>query len=254
MAATRALTRRRKRAAEATFPVIEVFGPTVQGEGPDAGRPAYFVRFGGCDFRCSWCDSMYAVDPAEVRANAARMRVHEVQAKVSALEPGPSLVVLSGGNPALLELGQLVDRLHLAGLEVAVETQGSVWREWLASVDRLVVSPKGPSSRMDTPAHREQLARFMASAADAAPSVCLKVVVFDERDLDYLAEITAAHPEVSAFISVGSDVGLPDDETRAGLLVRYRWLCEAVARRPEFSRARVLPQLHVLAWGTARGV
>jgi 7-carboxy-7-deazaguanine synthase len=53
MVATSALDRRRGRAAEATFPVIEVFGPTVQGEGPDAGRPAYFVRFGGCDYRCS---------------------------------------------------------------------------------------------------------------------------------------------------------------------------------------------------------
>lgn len=38
-----------------TFPVIECFGPTIQGEGALAGLPTLFVRFGGCDFRCSWC-------------------------------------------------------------------------------------------------------------------------------------------------------------------------------------------------------
>lgn len=254
MTATGALDRQRRRAADATFPVIEIFGPTVQGEGPDAGRPAYFVRFGGCDFRCSWCDSMYAVDPAEVRSNAERLSVGEVEERLSALETGPSLVVLSGGNPALLELGELVERLQAAGAEVAIETQGSVWREWLAVANRLVVSPKGPSSGMDTPGHRAQFAQFMARAAAASATYCLKVVVFDDRDLDYAAELTTQHPDVPAFVSVGSDVGLPDEETRAGLLRRYRWLCEAVARRPELSRARVLPQLHVLAWGTARGV
>jgi 7-carboxy-7-deazaguanine synthase len=144
---------------------------------------------------------MYAVDPAEVRANAQRLSAREVEARVSALEPGPTLVVLSGGNPALLELSELVERLQTTGVEVAVETQGSVWREWLASVDRLVVSPKGPSSAMDTRARRAQFARFMASAASASASVSLKVVVFDDHDLDYLAEITAAHSTVPVFVS-----------------------------------------------------
>jgi 7-carboxy-7-deazaguanine synthase len=240
--------------AESTFPVIEIFGPTVQGEGPDAGNPAYFVRFGGCDFRCVWCDSMYAVEPTEVRANSERLSVADIERKLASLEPGPRLVVLSGGNPALFELKGLVARLQCLGFEVAVETQGSVWRDWLASVDRLVVSPKGPSSNMDTPAHRVQLSRFLAEAHGASAPVSLKVVVFDTHDLEYLANLAAAQPHVPVFVSVGTDVGLSDDATRFRLLRRYRWLCEAVARRPDLARARVLPQLHVLAWGTARGV
>ena len=68
---------RRPRAARPrgakTFPVIEIFGPTIQGEGAEAGLPTHFVRFGGCDYRCSWCDTMYAVDPAVVRATAERL-------------------------------------------------------------------------------------------------------------------------------------------------------------------------------------
>ena len=58
--------------------MIEVFGPTIQGEGAEAGLPCNFVRLGGCDFRCSWCDTMYAVDPAEVRANAERMTAEQI--------------------------------------------------------------------------------------------------------------------------------------------------------------------------------
>ena len=92
--------RHRRRASgsarPSTFPVVEIFGPTVQGEGPDAGVPAYFVRFGGCDFRCSWCDSMHAVDPAEVRANAERLTApSDRRAVLRAWRRGPELVVLS---------------------------------------------------------------------------------------------------------------------------------------------------------------
>jgi hypothetical protein len=55
-------------------------------------------------------------------------------------------------------------------------------------------------------------------------------------------------------VSAGSDVGLPAAETLERLVARFRWLCESVARSPALSRARVLPQLHVVAWGPMRGV
>ena len=43
--------------------ISEIFGPTIQGEGPLVGRPTVFVRTGGCDYRCTWCDTLYAVLP-----------------------------------------------------------------------------------------------------------------------------------------------------------------------------------------------
>jgi hypothetical protein len=49
-------------------------------------------------------------------------------------------------------------------------------------------------------------------------------------------------------------VGLSEDETLEALRARFRWLCEAVSSLGEFASARVLPQLHVVAWGTKRGV
>ncbi len=236
-----------------TLPVIEIFGPTVQGEGPDAGVPAYFVRFGGCDYRCSWCDSMHAVDPAEVRANAEHLTAEQIVTLVTELPAGPDLVVLSGGNPALLDLGALVLAFKRDRRRVAVETQGSRWRDWLADVDRLVISPKPPSSGMASPDKLAALQVFMGKVTSASAPV-LKIVVFDQADLDWAAARHRDHPQLPLFLSAGTDVGLPNEETLDRLRERYRWLCETVARRFDLSAARVLPQLHVIAWGTAKGV
>lgn len=235
------------------LPVIEIFGPTIQGEGPDAGVPAYFIRFGGCDYRCSWCDSMHAVEPAEVRAHAERLSTEEIIERLRELAAGPDLVVLSGGNPALHELGTLVTALKRIGKRVAVETQGSRWRDWLGIVDRLVISPKPPSSGMAGAKQMEELSAFMARLTRPA-TAALKFVVFDQADLDWAAARHREHPGLPLFVSAGTDVGLTDVETLDSLRKRFRWLCEAVAVRPDLHLARVLPQLHVIAWGTAKGV
>lgn len=236
-----------------TLPVVEIFGPTVQGEGPDAGMPAYFVRFGGCDYRCSWCDSMHAVDPAEVRANSERLTEEQIVQRVTKLPPGPDLVVLSGGNPVLLELGTLGLALKRHGMRVAVETQGSRWRDWLADVDRLVISPKPPSSGMAGPELLAALQVFMGNLTSAS-SPAMKIVVFDQADLDWAAARHCDYPQLPLFLSAGTDVGLPEGKTLTRLRDRYRWLCETVAMRTDLSTAIVLPQLHVIAWGTAKGV
>lgn len=235
------------------FPVTEVFGPTIQGEGPEAGRPAYFVRFGGCDFRCRWCDSMFAVEPAQVRA-AQHLDANEVLTRLQALPAGPNLVVLTGGNPALLELADLVDALHGAGYEVAVETQGSVWRDWLGLVDHVVVSPKPPSSGMASPTHAEQFDSFVTQLLSAGAKASLKVVIFDDEDLEWAVKLISQAPNLPIILSAGTDVGLSEPETLVCLRRRYRWLCETAGSRTELQCARILPQLHVVAWGAARGV
>src|SRR6056297_3759182 len=80
--------------------VAEVFGPTIQGEGALIGVPTVFVRTGGCDFRCSWCDSLHAVD-SSYRDTWAAMSASEVLTRIEALSGAqPLMVSLSGGNPA----------------------------------------------------------------------------------------------------------------------------------------------------------
>lgn len=232
--------------------VVEIFGPTIQGEGPHAGRVTHFVRLGGCDYRCSWCDTPDAVLPERVR-QADRLDDDEIINRLNALGPAP-MVVLSGGNPALWHLDSLVDRLEECYDIIAVETQGSRWRNWLARVQSLVVSPKPPSSGEVSLRNDAQFTTFMAEALPAAHMV-LKVVVFNEDDLDWARGIHGAYPAVPFYLSVGTDQDDADhDETVASVGTRYAWLCDRVTVDPSWHDVTVLPQLHVIAWGHTVGV
>jgi 7-carboxy-7-deazaguanine synthase len=193
--------------------------------------------------------------PEDVRT-APRLDMEEIVRALAALPGAPEWVTLSGGNPALLELGDLVARLHASGRRVTVETQGSVWRDWLAGVDLLTVSPKPPSSGMATPGNEAESGRFLERAAAAGAHVVLKVVVFDEADYAWASALRERHPRLPFHLSCGTDPpgpGTSQAEALAGVSQRYRWLCERAARDPAMDGARILPQLHVLAWGHKRG-
>src|SRR5215475_9253596 len=102
--------------------ISEIFGPTIQGEGPLIGRPTVFVRTGGCDYRCAWCDTLYAVLP-RYRDEWHPMTSPEIFARIEELSGGrPILVTLSGGNPALQPLGPLIELGRAKGYGFAVET------------------------------------------------------------------------------------------------------------------------------------
>lgn len=236
------------------IPVVEIFGPTIQGEGAEAGIPTHFVRVGGCDFRCSWCDTMYAVDPEILRETAEKLSSQEIVARVKALAGRPEWVAISGGNPALHQLDEVVSGFHAADFRVSAETQGSRWATWLGIVDRLTISPKAPSSGMATPSHAEQFEEFMKKALAAAlGESVLKIVVFDDDDLAWARNVAGRWSSLPLFLSAGTPVPAgPDIRNAVG--ERYRWLCESVAREPELAHARVLPQLHVIAWKAATGV
>ena len=236
------------------IPVVEIFGPTIQGEGAEAGVPTHFVRVGGCDYRCVWCDTMYAVDPEIVRETAEKLSAQDIIGRVTSLEGGPAWTTISGGNPALHELGDVVSGLHDAGYRVSVETQGSLWKAWLADVDRLTISPKPTSSGMATAKHVAQFDRFMSAVADAcADRAVLKVVVFDEDDLVWAIEVSERCAELPLYLSAGTPVPAGEN-VRGAVGERYRWLCERVAAQSKLGHARVLPQLHVIAWKGATGV
>src|ERR1700722_852144 len=88
--------------------ISEIFGPTVQGEGPLIGRPTVFVRTAGCDYRCTWCDTLHAVLP-EHRGEWQLMTPPEIMGQIAELSGGyPVLVTISGGNPALQPVAPLL--------------------------------------------------------------------------------------------------------------------------------------------------
>jgi 7-carboxy-7-deazaguanine synthase len=251
MTATATISRHAK---TKTFPVIEIFGPTIQGEGAEAGVPTHFVRFGGCDYRCTWCDTMYAVDPAIVRDTARALSSERIATEIEALPGRPNWITLSGGNPALHDLHAVVQTLQSEAYRVAVETQGSVWKNWLSDVDRLTISPKPPSSGMVTSKNDAQLDRFMERViASNVDHSIFKVVCFDQTDLNWAKKTVERWPGLPLYLSAGTPVPSPGP-VRDAVGDRYRWLCEAVAADPDLSEARVLPQLHVIAWEEATGV
>src|SRR6185437_15824913 len=111
-------------------PVLEIFGPTIQGEGMVIGQKTMFVRTAGCDYRCSWCDSAFTWD-GSAKDDIILMTAEDIYNELQRLgENRFSHVTLSGGNPALLPgLDALVSLLHENGIDVAVETQGSRWQD-----------------------------------------------------------------------------------------------------------------------------
>lgn len=236
-----------------TYPVVEVFGPTIQGEGPDVGVRSTFVRFGGCDYRCAWCDSEHAVLPARVR-EVPRLSTDEILGDILDLAPAP-LIVLTGGNPVLHDLSALVRELHATGRRVSVETQGTAWKEWVNDVDQVVVSPKPPSSQM--PFRKEVLEAFVRRTT--APTT-IKVPCLDSRDVQFAAEVADLFPQIPMFLSVVTLMGGLDGKFAGGvvdsrdtILDRYRAIIESAQGDSRLDRARILPQLHALVWGHERG-
>jgi 7-carboxy-7-deazaguanine synthase len=147
-----------------TYPVMEHFY-TLQGEGNYTGQAAYFIRLGGCDVGCVWCDVKESWD-ASVHPHIS---VDELAGFTSA-HPG-KLVVITGGEPAMHDLTALVDALHAAGKYVAIETSGA--HPLRGNVDWYTFSPK----------------KFKAPVPEAYTKASeLKVVVFHKSDLEWAEE------------------------------------------------------------------
>lgn len=231
--------------------IAEIFGPTIQGEGALIGAPTVFVRAGGCDYRCVWCDSLHAVD-TNFRHHWKKMSTHSVWQEVRALSSGKPLTIsLSGGNPAIQDFAPLIALGKAEGYSFACETQGSIARQWFVDLDTLVLSPKPPSSGevVDWQAFEQCL-----TAAQARPQIALKIVIFDDADYTWAKDAASRYPDLPLYLQPGNpdiDPELPID--LPAFTGKLLWLVEKVTADRWFA-ARVLPQLHVLLWGNKRGV
>lgn len=232
--------------------ISEIFGPTIQGEGAVIGTPTVFVRAGGCDYRCSWCDSLHAVD-SSYRHEWAAMTPEEIMTKVTDLSGGEPLTIsLSGGNPAIQDFAPLIRLGRTRGYGTVMETQGSVARDWFSELATLILSPKPPSSgeTVDWSAFDGCL------AAAGSVETALKIVIFDEADYTWARDVAARYPSLPIFLQPGNHTP-PGPESDAidmgGIMTRYEWLIERSLADRWFT-PRILPQLHVLIWGNKRGV
>jgi 7-carboxy-7-deazaguanine synthase len=239
------------------IPVLEIFGPTIQGEGMVIGQKTMFVRTAGCDYSCSWCDSAFTWDGSakdDIRMMTAEEIWHELK------EIGGdnfSFVTISGGNPALLKnLESLIGLLKEKQIKIGIETQGSRWQDWFLQIDELTLSPKPPSSGMET--NFEVLDSIFANlqAGEFANQVSIKVVIFDDHDLDYAKIVHNRYAIIPFYLQVGNDdiTNTNNDELVKKLLQKYEWLVDRAVADPELNDVKVLPQLHAFLWGNKRGV
>ncbi len=142
---------------------------TLQGEGLYSGQSAYFIRLGGCDVGCVWCDVKESWDADE----HPHMSVEEL-IMVASAHPG-RIAVITGGEPLMHDLSPLTDGLKAAGFRTHIETSGS--SPLSGGLDFITLSPK----------------KFKAPLPEAMQAADeLKVVVFHKSDFAF-AEQHAAH-------------------------------------------------------------
>lgn len=149
---------------DVTYPVMEAFY-TIQGEGYHQGKAAYFIRLGGCDVGCFWCDVKDSWD-------ASRHPLVNLNSIVQDASAYPGrMAVITGGEPLLHDCGPLTASLKAAGFHTNIETSGSstLSGEW----DWICLSPK-------------KFKRPLPSILPLANE--LKVVIFNKSDFDWAEE------------------------------------------------------------------
>ena len=235
------------------IPVLEIFGPTIQGEGMVVGQKTMFIRTAGCDYSCAWCDSAFTWD-GSAKDQIRQMTPEDIWDELVAIGGEKfSHVTISGGNPALLKnIEFLLSILKENGMRTAIETQGSKWQDWLLQIDEITISPKPPSSTMKT--DFQKLDAIIQKLA--GKDISLKVVVFDDHDFEYAVKMHERYPKVPFFLQVGNDDTKTVDDAMLikKLLDKYEWLIDKAVNCKEMNDAKVLPQLHALVWGNKRGV
>ncbi len=232
-----------------TLQVVEIFGPTIQGEGAYIGRPTVFIRFGGCDYRCLWCDSMHAVGK-QYSKNWHKKTAQQILDEVETLSQGePILITISGGNPALQSLGELLKIAKARGHKLSMETQGSIAKPWFNQLDQLTLSPKPPSSGEATDWQKLDDCIKAAGSADTS----LKIVIFNQADYAYAKNVSTHHPKTPIFLQVGNDdIDTTKPVNKAALHQKMRDLINWV-NQDKWYKVVILPQLHVLLWGNEIG-
>lgn len=205
---------------------------SIQGEGVHIGLPTVFVRLFACDLRCSWCDTMYAVEGKDFE----EMSLEQVVGNI--VKYSCKRVCITGGEPLIQkkDVARLTETLVDMDYTVVLETSGHKEPPDIFNNDSCIISMdcKCPSSGM-----HEKMDFSLFNKLKKKDQ--LKFVIQNEGDYEYSLEVLKS---ISTDASV---IFQPVYGSRLG------WLTEKVMESGN-DRIRVLPQLHKLIWGEKRGV
>lgn len=146
------------------LPLVEDFY-TIQGEGYHTGKPAYFIRLGGCDVGCRWCDAKFTWNPKQFPP----VDVDKIVERAASFKA--QSIVVTGGEPLLYPLDYLTSELHKKEVEIFLETSGS--HLFSGDFDWVCLSPKRQQPPLDE----------AYALADE-----LKVIIETEADFEWAEE------------------------------------------------------------------
>ena len=160
-----------------SLPLMESFY-TIQGEGAFTGHAAYFIRLGGCDVGCVWCDVKESWDAGKHPLRSV------VEMTTEASSSGSNIVVITGGEPAMHDLNELTASLKNAGLRTHIETSGAhpLTGQW----DWVCLSPKK---------FKQPLPEVYSKSDE------FKIIVYNRTDLEWaVAEASKVRPGCKLFL------------------------------------------------------
>ncbi len=155
------------------LPLVEDFY-TLQGEGRYTGQAAYFIRLGGCDVGCKWCDAKFTWN----KANAPMTSVDTIVDRAVSF-PGKNIVI-TGGEPTLYDLSELTEKLHDRGMKIFIETSGT--NSLVGHFDWVCLSPKKQELPLD---------ENFAKASE------LKVIISTAEDIAFAEECAEKVPDTT---------------------------------------------------------
>lgn len=226
------------------FKVVEIFD-SIEGEGKRAGRPATFIRLAGCNLRCSYCDTTYALFGEPEECKYTEMSLDDILNRDI-----KKCVTLTGGEPLLAKgIAELADELLTRGHEINVETNGAAdimeFMQELRIHDEdalfFTIDYKLPSSGVE-----EKM--LWSNFESLMPQDVVKFVVGSDEDFDRMLEIIAKMKpmyDVLPNIYIGCVYGEYD----------LQKLTDRIVKEPALEDAALQLQLHKIIWSPdKRGV
>lgn len=233
-----------------TLLVAEMFGPTLQGEGPSTGMPANFLRLSSCNLHCAWCDTPYTWDWTRF-SQSEESCLATVQSLISGLRGRPApLLVITGGEPMMQApaVSRLIAEIRESPLRetrIEVETNGTLPMEGFFMPDQYNVSVKLRGNEADS--ERVRIRRGPLLQYRNSGRAVWKFVITDRH----------FHEDLDEVEHLADNLDLPDDRiwlmpegTTPGRILTgaQRLAPECIKRGWHLSY-----RLHIVLWGNQRG-
>ncbi len=203
---------------------------SIQGEGPSIGKPSVFLRLGGCNLKCKWCDSKYTWDP-KVSDN----KVMKLDQIIKKIESYPcNHLVITGGEPVLQQDGLKELLSELKKYYVEIETNGSIALKINKYIEQFNCSPKLKNSG-NLP--------YPLKILPTNKKVIYKFVISNKSDLNEVKKYCKKYkiPKNRTWL-------MPEGTSKADILKRSKWLIE-ICKKEGYNFS---PRLHIMLYGNER--